>query len=159
MSEARRAAKALVARRTERFESRHGAEDSRARLDAALARANPEGRVVFEPVWTSEEGRTILEARFSPPARTARFLKFTSLVMVLLIAACAWALASKEAGEALRWLLPLSTAFTILALPFVFVALGSQREAEEGRIRKAIRVALMDEEEKLPPRQKWDDED
>ena len=35
----------------------------------------------------------------------------------------------------------------------------AQREAEEARIRKAIRVALLDEEERLPPRQRWPDED
>ena len=35
----------------------------------------------------------------------------------------------------------------ILAFPFVAVALGSQREAEEARVRRAIRRALKDEDE------------
>ena len=159
MSEARRAARALVERRTERFESRYGMEESRRRLESGLANSPPPGRVVFERTWQEEAGRPILEARFSPPARTQRFLTGASVAMTLLIAASAWALFAPGTDAALRWLLPLSTAFAILALPFVFVALGSQREAEESRIRKAIRVALLDEEERLPPRQKWDDEE
>ena len=40
---------------------------------------------------------------------------------------------------------PIAGALAILALPCVFVGLGSQREAEEARILKAIRVALTDE--------------
>jgi hypothetical protein len=158
MSEARRAARALVERRTERFESRYGIEESRRRVEAALGTTSPR-RVVFAPSWREESGRAVLEATFSPPARTQRFLSVTSVVMTLLVAASAWALLAPGADAALRWLLPLSTAFAILALPFVFVALGSQRLAEESRIRKAIRVALQDEEEALPKRQKWDDEE
>ena len=60
---------------------------------------------------------------------------------------------------ALAFLWPLTTALGILALPFVAVGLNSQREAAEAAIRKAIRVALLDEAERLPPPQRWDDED
>ena len=147
MSEARRAARALVERRTERFVSRYGVDESRRRVASALAGASPR-RVVFAPSWREESGRAVLEATFSPPARTQRFLSITSVVMTLLVAASAWALLAPGTDAALRWLLPLSTAFAILALPFVFVALGSQREADEGRLRKALRVALLDEEER-----------
>jgi hypothetical protein len=156
-SEARRAARALIEQRVERFESRHATDVSKARLEAALARARPTGRVVFTPHWIVEDGRAVLEAGFAPPPRIDTILKATSIAMVLLVAATAWAFV--EAGEALAWMLGLSTCFMVLGLPFVFVALGSNREAEESRIRRAIRAALMDEEEKLPPMKKWGDEE
>ncbi|HUP96848.1 MAG TPA: hypothetical protein VM073_02840 [Usitatibacter sp.] len=144
-SEARRAARALVEHRTESFESRHAPEVARRRLDEALARIGPAPRVVFTPRWVNVGEKAILEASFIPPARIARFLKATSVVMTLLLAATVWAIAVAGAEPALAWLLTLSTGFAILGLPFVFVALGSQREADEGRIRKAIRVALTEE--------------
>ena len=158
-SEARRVAKALVETRTERFESRHGIDDAQARLQAAIARARPEGRVVFTPRWSSAGAGSILEAQFAPPARTQRLLKSMSVAMTALLAASLWAALSPHAGATLGFLLPLCAGLTILALPFVFVALGSNREAEEARIRKAIRVALLDEEDRLPPRQRWSDEE
>jgi hypothetical protein len=86
-----------------------------------------------------------------------RLLKALSAGMALAVAASAWAIATQEG--ALQFLLPLSTVLAILALPFVALGLASQREAEEARIRKAIRVALLDEDESLPPRQRWDDEE
>ena len=157
-SETQRAARALVERRSERFESRHDLEASRRRLDGALSRARLEGRVLFTPEWKSEDGKAILEATFAPPPRVGRFLKSTSIVVTLLIAATIWALVAEDAGTATAWLFALFTGFTILALPFVYVAMGSARMAEETRITRAIRAALLDEEEKLPPAKKWDDE-
>ncbi len=146
-SETRRAAKALIERRVERFESRHAAEESKSRLDRALANARPEGRVVFTPRWASEGALCVLNAEFAPPPRTQRFLKAMSFAMSLLVIASAWLIFSPRAeGEAVAYLVPLFTGFAILALPFVFVALGSNREAEEARIRKAIRAALVDED-------------
>ena len=59
----------------------------------------------------------------------------------------------------LRFLLPLFTVFAALAVPFVALGLGAQREAEEARIRKAIHVALLDEAQRMPPRQAWKDEE
>ena len=47
----------------------------------------------------------------------------------------------------LAFLVPLITVLAILAFPLVVVAIGSQREAEEARIAKAIRGALTDEDE------------
>lgn len=157
-SEARRIAKALVETRSERFESRHGLGDAQERLQAAIAKARPDGRVLFTPRWSSAGAGSILEAQFAPPPRTHRLLKSMSLAMTALVAASIWAVVSPRAGDALGFLLPLFTGLAILALPFVFVALGSNREAEEARIRKAIRVALLDEEDLFPPRQSWSDE-
>ena len=155
-SEARRAARALVERRSERFESRHPLGESKARLQDTLSRARPEGRVVFTPEWKSEGATTVLEAHFAPPARVDRVLKGTSVAMSLLVAATLWALVSDASTPALAWLTALFTGFAILALPFVYVAMGSNRLAEEARIQRAIRAALLDEEERLPPAKKWD---
>ena len=55
--------------------------------------------------------------------------------------------------------LPLVTVLAILGLPFVALGLASQRDAAEARLRRAIRVALLDEPERLPPRPQWEDED
>jgi hypothetical protein len=158
-SEARRAARALVERRVERFESRHGAGESQARLAAALAALRVHGRVVFTSRWITQGAAPVLEAEFAPPARTRRFLKATSVVITLLLAATLWAIVSPSVQAPLAYLLGLSTGLAILALPLVFVALGSNREAEEARIRKAIRVALADEDAAYPKRQRWSDED
>jgi len=157
MSEMKRAARALVEVRSERFESRHALEESKARLADALGRARAEGRSVFTPAWSGEGGRAVLEARFAPPATTLRLLKALSAGMAIAVAASVWAIATQEG--ALQFLVPLSTALAMLALPLVALGLGSQREAEEARIRKAIRVALLDEDERLAPRQRWDDEE
>lgn len=157
-SETRRAAQALIETRVERFESRHPLEVSQARLAETLARARPEGRVAFTTEWTSKEGKAVLEATFAPPRRVGRFLRSTSIAVTLLVAATVWAMVSNDASPAMAWLLGLSTAFTVLALPFVYVALGSTRAAEETRILRAIRAALMDEEEKLPPMRKWEED-
>lgn len=157
MSEMRRIARALVQGRSERFESLHGAEESKARLAGALERAQLTGRTVFTPSWEQQGDVAVLVARFDPPGGTLRLLKVFSVGMALLVAASAWAVASHEGS--LRFLLPLSTAFAILAMPFVALGLGSQREAEEARILKAIRVALRDEEQRMAPQQRWEDED
>jgi len=69
------------------------------------------------------------------------------------------ALSSEEAGGTTAFLVPMITVLAVLGLPFLVLGLASQREADESRIRKAIRVALMDEEEAFPPMQRWADED
>ena len=153
----RRTARALVETRSERFESRHGLADSKARLEAALARARPEGRSVFTQGWSEVDGRPVLDATFAPPPRIGRILKALSLGMALALGASAWAIATQEG--AMAFLVPLFTVLASLAIPFVALGLGSQREAEEARIRKAIRVALLEEEERLPQRQRWADEE
>lgn len=158
MSEMRRAAKALVEHRTERFESRHPLDESKLRLDAALAKLKLGGASRFQPTWSEEDGKAILQGDFLPRTRTRAVLTTSSLVLTLLVVASAWLLMTTEEG-ALRYLLPLFTSLSILAFPFVALALSSNRAAEESRIRKAIRVALLDAQERLPPRQHWDDEE
>ncbi len=158
-SETRRAAKGLVERRVERFASRHSLVQSQARLQTMLARAKATGKVRFTPRWIEEGAHAALEAEFAPAAGMLRFLQVLSVGMAALLAASAWVLLSPQTGTVTRYLVPLSTALAVFALPLVAVGLGSQREAEEARIRKAIRVALMDEDEGFPPRQRWPDED
>lgn len=157
MSELKRAARSLVETRTERFESRHGLAQSRRRLDEALKRIGPPGATTFTTHWGEENGRATLEARFAPAPRTQRFLQLFSLGMSLAVAASAWAIATQEGP--LQFALPLFTLLAILALPFVSLGLASQRDAAEARIRRAIRVALLDEPERFPAPQRWDDED
>lgn len=158
MSEMRRAAKALVERRTERFESRHTLADSKARLDRQIAKAKLSGASRFVPGWSDEGGKVILTAEFLPRARTQAVLTMSSLVLTLLVLASVWLPFTTDEG-ALRYLVPMFTGMSILAFPFVALALSSNRAAEESRILKAIRVALLDEDEKYPKRQHWDDEE
>lgn len=158
MSETTRTAKALIESHVERFESRHNLEESQQRLATSLKNAHLDGRVAFTPHWKSEGSATILEAAFDPAPKTQRVLKSLSIVITLLILAAVWA-AISSSEPALAWLLPIFTVMVVLAFPFVFVAMGSNREAEESRIRKAIRVALVDEDPAYPPPQRWKDED
>lgn len=158
MSEMRRAARALVERRTERFESRHDLETSQRRLAEALARARLATDATFVVAWEHAAGMPVLEASFLPSRRTLALLQATSVAMIALLALSAWVLARTQEG-AWRFLLPLFTVLAILALPFVTLGLASSREARESRIRRAIRVALQDADETFPPQQRWADED
>lgn len=158
MSGMRSAARGLVEARTESFESRHPEEESKQRLAQALARV-PVRQTWLETRWESREGRAVLVAEFAPSPRTQRFLKALSLGMALLVAASVWALASAEASGSTAFLVPMITVLAVLGFPFLVLGLASQREADESRLRKAIRVALLDEEEKFPPPQRWADED
>ena len=155
-SEMRRVAKALVESRSESFASRYPLEESVARLQAALAPIHPK-RMRFESTWKQEPGGVRLDARFVPASGTQRFLSASSAVLTLLIAASVWALVSPGEERTMQFLVPLLTAFGILAFPFVVVALGSQREAEEARLRKAIRKALLEAEEELPAARRSED--
>ena len=157
-TEAQRAASALMARRVERFESRHPMAESKTRLEATLARARPEGRVAFDPTWSDADGKVLLDAVFSAPPRVGTILKSLSIAFTLLLVVTAWAVLSPSAGTSTAWLLGLFTGLAVLGMPWIFVAMGSNRLAEEARITRAIKAALMDEEEKLPPAKKWDDE-
>ena len=157
MSELKRAARALVETRVERFESRHTLAESRSRLESAIARIDAAGPSIFTPTWSEHEGRAILEARFAPPPRTQRLLNVLSLGMALAVAVSAWAIATQEGS--VQFMLPLVTVLATLALPFVALGLSSQREAVEARLRRAIKVALQDEPKRMPAPQRWDDED
>jgi hypothetical protein len=88
-----------------------------------------------------------LDVRFAPAPRTRRFLQASSIVLMLLIATSAWVFIAPGEDRSVRFLVPLFAVLGILAFPFVAVALGSRREAEEARIRRAIRRALTDEDE------------
>lgn len=158
-SEVRRAAKALVESRSERFETLHPLEASRARLERELGALGKPGAVVFAGKWKTEDGREVYEASFAPPRRIRWLLQSSSVVLALLIASSAWVLYSREEGSTLKFLLPLFTALSVFALPLVVTMLASNREAEESRIRRAIRRALADADRKFPPQQKWADED
>ncbi len=156
MSEARRIAKALLAERDESFATRHPVAESEERLARALA-AIPVRAVRLAREWREEEGAPKLHVHFAPLARTRLWLQAMSLGLTLLVGCSAWVIASAGEQRAMKILLPIFTALAILAMPFVVVALGSRREAEEAQVRRAIRRALLDEE--LPPMQRWSDED
>jgi hypothetical protein len=157
MSEMKRAAQALLERRTERFESVHPLAESQRRLEAALERARVPRDDRFVPRWSENAGRAVLDAEFLPPLRVQAWLRFFSLGMLALILASGYAIARLQGS--VRFLLPLVTLLAILAFPLFTLALNSQREARESRIRRAIRVALLDADEKFPPPQRWADED
>ena len=158
MSEMKRAGRALVESRIERFESLHPLAESRARLERAMARARLVPGTQFVPEWREEGGKAVLEARFLPPRGIQALLRAISVLLVALIAASAYELMTTATG-ALRLLLPGFTLLCILALPLVTLALNSQREAHESRIRRAVREALLDADPAFPPPHRWADED
>jgi hypothetical protein len=145
-SEMRRMAKALVETRQESYRSRHPLEESKLRVDAALASLATKASH-FERSWRDDAGSVALDVRFSPAPATRRFLQASSIALTLLVACAAWALIAPGEDRPVRFLVPLAAAFGVLAFPFVVVALGSQREAQEARIRKALARALTDEDE------------
>ncbi len=157
-SEMRRAAEALVERRRERFESRHALAPSQERLEAALAGV-PLRYTRLDLAWSGEDGRVLLDASFAPAARIPRFLNVSSLAIFALVAASVWLLVSRREAGAEKFLVPLFTGLAILAFPFAALGLSSQREAEEARARRAIRKALLDEDDAYPRPQRWPDED
>ncbi|HZZ94476.1 MAG TPA: hypothetical protein VFE23_18075 [Usitatibacter sp.] len=158
MSDMKRAAQALVERRSERFESHHPLEESRRRLAAELERARVVPGAGFVPHWKEEGTRAVLEAEFLPPRGADLALKAASIAMLLLVVGSAYVLMTKREGS-VHFLLPLVTLLAILGLPLVTLAFNSQREAHESRIRRAIRVALLDADAGFPPRQRWADEE
>lgn len=158
MSEMRRAARSLVERRSERFESLHDLAASQSRLRAAFERAQIASDATFELAWSEAGGKTLLDVHFLPTPRIRRALQMFSIAMAGLIALTGW-IVMQPGGGAERFLLPLFTVLAVFALPFVTLGLASSRAAKEARIRRAIRIALRDEDERFPARQKWPDED
>ena len=143
-SEVRRAALALMARREERFTTHRQLADARERLDHALASMSF-SRVDVRREWVDAPKGPELVVRLDPVPGVELRLRMLSLSMVVLLAASVWAIASKDVSRSIAFLLPMATGFLVLALPIVGAALGSQREGEEARLRKAIRTALADE--------------
>jgi hypothetical protein len=144
-SEMRRVARSLVESRSESFASHYPRAESEARVANALAGFAPR-RMRFEAAWKEQPGSLQLEVAFRPARGIDLFLKSMSVVLTLLLASAAWALVSAEEGRALRFLVPMAAVLAILAFPFVVAALGSQREAEESRMRRLIERALADME-------------
>jgi len=140
-------AKALVESRSESYRSRHPLDESNARLESALARIIKPDHNRFELAWKSDAEGLVLEARFAPSGRTQRLLHGISIVLTLLVLSSVWALVAPDEERSVRFLVPLLAVLGILGFPLVVMALGSQREAEEADIRKAIRRALTDADE------------
>jgi hypothetical protein len=144
-SEMRRVARSLVESRSESFASRYSRSESEARVAKALAGFVPR-RMRFEAAWKEEPGNLHLEVAFQPARGIDFFLKSMSVVLTLLLASAAWALVSADEGRAVRFLVPMAAVLAILAFPFAVAALGSQREAEESRMRRLIERALAEAE-------------
>jgi len=143
-SEVRRASLALMARREERFTTHRQLADARERLDQALASMSF-SRMEVRREWVDGPKGPELVVRLDPVPRVERRLRMLSLSMVVLLAASVWAIASDDVPRTVAFLLPMATGLLVLGLPIVGAALGSQREGEEARLRKAIRTALADE--------------
>lgn len=168
-SEMRRAAKLLVASRAESFPSEFSHAESVARLQSATASggalapalrgevsAGPvrllyaraisrRTRCVFKGTWKVEGGRVALEGEFVPTRPTRTFLATSSIVLTALIIASFYALLSPNQDASMKILVPVFSLFSIVAFPFVVVAMGSQREVEELGIAKAVRAAMARE--------------
>jgi hypothetical protein len=142
-SEMRRMAKMLVEHRTEAFASRYGREDSARRVGQAIAGFAPKG-MVFGTTWREEAGATWLEVSFAPSRATRLLLNTTSAILTLLLAATLWLFVVPAEEPAGRFLVALSTVLAMLAFPFLVVAYGSRREAEESTLRKKIRRAIVE---------------
>ena len=146
-SEMRRMAKLLVARRSEAFESRYQRAESEARVNRAIEGFSPKG-MVFETAWRDEPGVSVLDVSFSPSRSTRYFLNSSSAVLTVLLAFTLWALVAPGEMPSSRIMIAIFTLGAILAFPLVVVAYGSRREAEESTLRKKIRKAIVEEEEK-----------
>jgi len=144
-SEMRRMAGLLVERRSESFESRYSREESAMRVERVTAGIAPKG-MVFETSWRESPGAPILDVTFSPSPGTRRLLNIVSAILALLLAATVWALMMPGEPPVSRVLIAVFMMLALLAFPFVMVAYGSRREAEEANLRRAIRKAIVDEE-------------
>lgn len=145
MSEMRRIAKALVAERKESFTSAYPRDESAARVAKAIDGFAAK-RMSYEARWRDGAEVPTLDITTRSSRSTDVMLKSGSIVLTLLIASSVWAIFSADADGALAFLVPLTTALAILAFPFVVVAAGSAREAEEARLIRAIKKALAAED-------------
>jgi len=99
-----------------------------------------------------------LEGRFVPRPATRIYLVGISLFLTLMIIGSIASVLAGGGNE--RFILPGITALASLFLMPVFIlAMGSAREGDESRIERAMRVALEDMDPKMPPQQKWNDEE
>ena len=145
MSEMRRAARRLVEPRSESFASNYTVEDSRRRVDAALAKL-PAAERTFKASWSGGDGdAAMLTVTFEPSRNTRRLLQMLSVAMFLLVMAAiaAWFMAE----QAMAWMASITAVLAFLGFPFVILGLASHQDARESRIQRAIRVALKDDED------------
>lgn len=156
MSESRRLARSLVEPEPLSMESRFPRAESIERLRRA-ARAfhtTVEGERVsilapsarLEARWEGPADDLRLVGEFRPGRRTGLALRILSFIFLLLLAASGWLVWATETGAA-RFLVPLLTLLGVLALPFIVTGMASTGEADRSRIKKALRVALRDEQE------------
>jgi hypothetical protein len=145
-SEMRRMARALVEHRAASFPAPFARDDAEARVQAALASIEPR-RLRFERRWAEGPSGLTLETEYHPSARAKRMLEASSMALVALAGASAWALLSDQVGRTLAFLVTLATVLSMLGFPLVVAAFGAQREAEEARIARALKRALTDEGE------------
>ena len=141
----RRMARLLVERRSEAFESRYPQDESVRRMERATAGFAPRG-MNYATSWRESAGKPTLDVTFSPSRRTSRFLNVMSAILTLLLAATIWALMMPGEPPVSRVLISVFTLLALLAFPFVIVAFGARREAEEATLRRAIRKAIVEEE-------------
>lgn len=156
MSETRQLARSLVEPEPASFDSRHPRAESIERVRGAARgfELDLDGEHVvitarnarYEGKWVGSADALRLEGEFIAGTRVQGFLKITSAVMVLLVGASAWILWTGADESPARFLVPLVTLLAILGLPFVVTGIASAREADKSRIRKALRLALEDEE-------------
>lgn len=152
-------ARGLVETKHKTYESERPLEEARRRFEIMLEGQGIGRKVVFRPTWLEKDGKAVLEMELAPQPATLKLLKGLSIAMALLVAASAWVIWSPQVSGSVTFLLPLMTGLAILGFPILTLALASNREAEEARIHKAARVALLGEEARLPPQQQWKDED
>jgi hypothetical protein len=166
MSETRRLARALVEPEAVVMESHHSRAESIERLREA-ARAftvTADGESVaiaahhasFVGRWQggAEDLKLVGELRPAPRNRITLTMISLTLVAIGLLAAGAWVF---DVPTPQRYLMTMMFTLSVLFMPYFIVGIGSSGEADRARIRKALRVALQDEEERLPAK-KWDDE-
>lgn len=166
MSETRRLARALVEPEAVTMDSHYSRAESIQRLrDAARAftlTADGESVAIaarqasFVGSWQggAEDLRLVGELRPAPRNRVTLAAISLTLVAVGLLAAGAWIF---DVPTPQRYLMTMMFTLSVLFMPYFIVGIGSSGEADRSRIRKALRVALQDEEER-PPAKKWDDE-
>lgn len=168
MSEASRYARALATSRERSFSGRHPVEESKRRLAAALKgdRVAFEGdrvrirtsSALYEGAWVASMEGARLEGRFVQ--RPAVRWQLTGLSVLLALMMLASFVSVLREGGAERFAIPGVTALMVLFfMPLYIVALGSAREGDESRLERAMRVALEDLDPKMPPPQKWKDEE
>ena len=167
MSESRRLARSLVEPEPLEMKSRYPRHESieRVRRSTRAFTATMEGDRVsivaqgarLDARWEDAMDTVKLVGEFRPGRRMGIALQVLSLVFLVLVAASGYVVWRTDTGAA-RFLIPLLTVLGVLALPFIVTGMASTGEADRASIRKALRVALLDEEERLRAK-KWDDED